>query len=191
MESMMAEIVSFDSYRKKRAAGRGLREWRFLFQSAADFDEHTRWADLPDEAILFFCDEGPLSRHGLYSLIMNSDRSGGGDDFETQTLDRLVMLFNAYFFLTDQARFECMRRLGWLETIPRADNPIMATVLDWGTYEYTALLETPKPTSAHPAYEEDRRSRGIDRAALIRKHSPQAIGQFKKRVAGASAVTQR
>jgi hypothetical protein len=187
MESMMAEIVSFDSHRKKRAADRSLREWRFLFQSATDFDEHTRWADLPDEVILFFCEEGPRSRHSLHDLIMSSGRSGDGSDFETQACDRLVMLFNAYFFLTDQARFECMRRLGWLETIPRADNSIIAAVQDSGTYEYAALLETPEPTSAHPAYEEDRQSRGIYRAALVRKHSPQAIEQFKKRVAGASA----
>jgi hypothetical protein len=102
----------------------------------------------------------------------------------------LSIFMNAYFFITDQARFECMRRLGWLETIPRAGKPIIQVVMDSGTFDYAALLETPEPTPAHPAYEEDCQSRGIDRSALVRKHTPEAIRQFTIRVQEESSATQ-
>ncbi|MEN6440257.1 MAG: hypothetical protein ABFD97_16910 [Syntrophobacter sp.] len=178
----MARIISMESRRRRNAANRGFMEWRRLFQSITDFDQYTRWADLPDEVILFFCEEGSESKHALYDLIMRSNQLGNGHDFETQELDRLTVLMNAYFFITDQARFECMRRLGWIGTIPRADRSIIELVTDPGTYGYAAQFEIPEPTPDHPAYEEHCQSRGIDRAATVRKYLPEAIGLFKERV---------
>jgi hypothetical protein len=186
----MAEIICLESHKNRKAAERGFREWRRIFRSITDFDEHTRWADLPDEIILFFCEAGPESKHAFCDLLMRSHHLGTGHDFETQDFDRLTVLMNAYFFINDQARFECMRRLGWLARVPRADQPIIEVVMDSGTYDYAALLETPEPTPAHPAYEEDCQSRGIDRSALVRKHTPEAIRQFKIRVQEESSATQ-
>jgi hypothetical protein len=183
----MGEVVSFSSHRNKQAAERGFREWRRLFKSITDFNENTKWDDLPDEVVLFFCEEKRDSRLGFYDLIMGSHRLGNGCDFEMQPYDRLAMLMNAYFLILDQARFECMRRLGWLETVPRAEKPIIEVVMDPATYECAALLETPAPTPDHPAYEEDAQSRGIDRAALVRKHTPAAIELFKQKVTGENA----
>lgn len=187
---MMAGIVCLESHRKKKTADRGFREWRRLFRSITDFDEHTRWADLPDEIILYFCEEAPGSKHVFYDLLMSSQQLGNGHDFETQAFERLSILMNAYFFITDQARFECMRRLGWIEQVPRADRSIIDLVMDSKTYEYAAQLEAPTPLLAHPAYEEDRKSRGIDRAALVRKHTPEAIRLFRKRTLGQSSAMQ-
>ena len=116
----MAETICLESRRKRIAAHRGFREWSRLFRSHSEFDENTRWANLPDETLLFLCGPDAESRHTLYDLIMTTNRLGRGDDFETQEFDRLTILMNGYFFITDQARFECMRRLGWLETIPKA-----------------------------------------------------------------------
>lgn len=186
----MADIISLESHKVRKAADRGFREWRRLFRSVTDFDEHTKWSDLPDEIILFFCEEGPESKHAFYDLLMRAHELGTGHDFEAQTFDRFSTLMNAYFFITDQARFECMRRLGWIETIPRGDRSIIDLVMDSETYEYAAQLEAPVPAPTHPAYEEDIQSRGIDRPALVRKHTPQAIRLFKDRVRLESSATQ-
>jgi hypothetical protein len=186
----MADIICMESHKNRKAADRGFKEWRRLFQSITDFDEHTRWGDLPDEIVLFFCEEGPESRHAFYDLLMRSHHLGTGHDFETQAYHRLSTLMNGYFFITDQARFECMRRLGWLERVPRAEKPIIDVVMESETYDYAALLEAPEPTPAHPAYEEDCQSRGIDRAALVRKATPEALRQFKERVQAESSATQ-
>jgi hypothetical protein len=186
----MADIISLESHKNRSAANRGFREWRRLFGSLTDFHEHTKWADLPDEIILFFCEEGPESTHAFYDLLLRAHRLGTGQDFEAWAFDRFSTLMNGYFFILDQARFECMRRLGWIETIPRGDRSIIDLVMDSGTYEYAAQLEVPAPSSTHPAYEEDRRSRGIDRPALVRKHTPEAIRQFKERLRVESSLTR-
>jgi len=177
----MGGVVSLQSHRIKRVAERGFREWRRLFQSVTAFDENTRWADLPDEVILFFCEESPESRNGFYDLLMSVHHGGDAHEFESQPFDRLTTLLNAYFFITDQARFECMRRLGWIESIPRGDWSIIEVVMDSQTYEYTSLMETPAPTPRHPAYEEDLRNRGTDRAALVRKYTSEALGLFREK----------
>jgi hypothetical protein len=177
----MGNVVALASQKQKNAAQRGFREWRRLFQSLTKFDEHTRWGDLPDEVVLFFCEETPESRHGFYDLLMSVHHGGNGHEFESQSFDRLVTLLNAYFFITDQARFECMRRLGWVEAIPRGEQPIIEVVLDSNTYEYSSIMETPPPTLDHPAHGEDLQSRGIDRAALVRKHTVEAVRLFREK----------
>jgi hypothetical protein len=178
----MGGIFSLQSHRKKRFAERGFREWRRIFQSFVGLDEHTRWVDLPDEMILFFCEESPESRNGFYDLLMSARHGSSGHDFESQPFDKLTTLLNAYFFLSDQARFECMRRLGWVDGIPGGDCSIVDVVLDSQTYEYTGLMETPAPTPQHPAYDENLRSWGMDRAALVRKYTPQALELFRDRL---------
>ncbi|MGC8494444.1 MAG: hypothetical protein ACP5SH_22200 [Syntrophobacteraceae bacterium] len=178
----MAEIFCLESLRKRNAADRGFREWKRIFRSFTEFDEKTRWADLPDEIILFASDSGAKGKHALYDLIMGANQLGCGDDFETRDFDRLSLLMNGYFFITDQARFECMRQLGWLETIPKADRSIIELVMDSESYDYKAQLETPDPTPLHPCYEENRLSRGLDKPALVRKYAPEALKQFEERV---------
>jgi len=180
----MGEVVCFASHKNKKAADKSFNEWKRLFASITCFDEQTRWADLPDEIILFFGEETPASRNSFYDLIMNANRLGSGDDFESQPFERLSTLLNVYFFITDQARFECMRRLGWLETIPKADKPLIEVVMDPASYDYASLLETPVPTPLHPCYDQDAQMKGLDRAALVRRYAPQAIEQLKVKVGG-------
>lgn len=174
----MGKVVSLASHKYRKAADRGFDGWQRLFSSITSFDENTRWPDLPDKVILFCCEETPESKHSLYALIMGAHRLGSAYDFEAQPFDRLSTLLNVYFFITDQARFECMRRLGWVEVVPRGDKPIIEVVMAAATYEYASLLETPAPTPLHPCYSEDARSNGMDRAALVRRYAPQAIEQF-------------
>jgi hypothetical protein len=110
----MAEIICLESHKHRKAAERGFREWRRIFRSIADFDEHTRWADLPDEIILFFCEAGPESKHAFYDLLMRSHHLGNGHDFETQDFDRLTILMNANFSSTTRRDSSaCDGRDGW------------------------------------------------------------------------------
>lgn len=178
----MANVVYLESHKRRIAARRGFMEWRRIFGSVIDLDEKTRWADLPDRMLLFFCEQTRESRQTFYDLIMKAHHLGNGVDFEVQAYDRLTVLMNAYFFMTDQARFECMRRLGWVEEIPRGEESIIEVVMDPATYEYKSLLQAPAPTFSHPAYEENRKSRGIDQAALVRKHTSEALDLFRKKV---------
>lgn len=178
----MGRVISFAAHRNKAAAASSFTEWKRRFASIMRFDEHTKWADLPDEVILFLCEESPASKHSFYDLIMNSNRLGSGHEFELQPFERLYTLLNVYFLITDQARFECMRRLGWLGTIPGGDKSLIELVLDPASYDYASLLETPAPTPMHPCYQKDLRCKGLDRAALVRRFAPQAIERFRAKL---------
>jgi hypothetical protein len=45
-------------------------------------------------------------------------------------------------------------------------------------------------TQEHPAYEENVRARGIDQAALVRKHTPEAIELFREKMQPQSSARQ-
>lgn len=187
----MGRVVSLVSHKYRKAAEKGFQEWRRLFESVVSFDPHTRWSDLPDEVLIFFCEENPESRYSFYDLIMRSLGLGNGHDFEGQPFDRLTVLLNGYFFIMDQARFECMRRLGWLERIPREEQPIIEVIMESASYDYPSLLETPEPTPAHPAYADYLKGRDIERSALVRRSFPEAIRLFKAGMAGKTDATER
>lgn len=176
----MGQVVSMEAYNRTRAARGGLKEWLRIFSTVTHLDENTLWSDLSDEAVLYFCEETEESKRRLYQLIMSSHGSACRCDFACQPPERVVTLLNAYFFVTDQARFECMRRLGWVSSIPRGDQPIIESVIQSDSYSYADLMETPAPTPAHPSYQEDARCNGLDRAALVRKVSPDAVQLFKE-----------
>ncbi len=181
----MGKVISLLSHKYQKAAEVGFQEWRRLFEPVANFDRHTRWADLPDELMVFLCEENPESQFSFYDLIMRSLGLGTGHDFEKQPFERLTLLMNAYFFIMDQARFECMRRLGWLERIPRKGQAIIEVIMESEHYDYPTLLETPEPTPAHPAYLEYLTiTLDLERSVLIRRSFPEAIRRFKAELAG-------
>lgn len=186
----MAEIVSLQSHKLTRAAREGFREWNRLFRSMTEFDETTRWSDLPDRVILFLCENRSESTFSFYDLLMRARGLGSGHEFTDLPSAELSTLLNAYFLVLDRARFECMRRLGWVAEVPGGGVPIIEQVLDPESGDYRAMLETPAPTPEHPAYEEDARGRGVDRSALVRRHIPDALKGFKERVLeGAAGVS--
>jgi hypothetical protein len=59
-----------------------------------------------------------------------------------------------------------MRRLGWVDSIPKGDKPILEVAMEAHSYDYPVLFQTPAPAPPHPAYEADRKGKSIDRAAL-------------------------
>lgn len=176
------KVVSLESYKLKRAANKGFKEWRRLFESTPYLDENTKWSDLPDRLILFLCEDSRESRLAIYDLLMGSHGLGRGYEFESLPSHQLLPLLDVHLFITDQVRFECMRRLGWIENILQEGRPIIEQVLDAASPKYSGMLETPGPTRKHPAYREDLKAKGFDRGVLIRRHIPDALRQFKRRL---------
>jgi hypothetical protein len=177
------EIVSLESYKLKRAAKKGFQEWQSLFEPMPCLDENTKWSDLPDRLILFLCEDSTESRHAIYELMMSAHGLGCGYEFESLPSHQLLPLLDVHLFITDQLRFECMRRLGWIENILQKGKPIIEQVLDAAKPQPAVILETPRPNRKHPAYREYLKATSFDRGALIRRHIPDAIRQFKKRLA--------
>ena len=175
------KVVSIKLYVLRRAAENGFAEWRKLFRTFNKLDENTRWSDLPDWLLLFLCEESRESQLTMYELLMGSLGLGKGDEFESLTGDSITNLLNIYFFLTDQIRFECMRRLEWIEKVPLAEKSIIETIMDLKSGKYPYCIDPPAPGETHPCYKEDHESSGVDRASLVRQYIPDAINAFRKK----------
>jgi hypothetical protein len=178
----MSKIVSLESFRNQKAAQKGFSRWRRQFKELPALNEHTRWEDFPDEVIFLLADDEAGSRQLLYDLIMGSLDLGNGLEFESLPSEKLLPLLDVYFLLIDQVRFECMRRLCWVEDIPYGDHPIIALIRDCSRGHYNTLAAAPGLSPGHPAYPEYARLSKPDQGVFVRKAIPEAIRIFKNRI---------
>ena len=180
----MDKIVSLKNYRRQKSSRRGFKEWKPLVSPSMCLDENTTWSDLPDDLILILCEDKAESRLLIYHLIMGTLDMGSGYEFETLPPDQLLSLLDIYFMVVDIVRFECMRRLGWIEGIHYVDEPIIDLILNMVKGNRPGFIQIRRLSRAHPGYDQDIESGGLDRQTLVRKYMKQAIQIFKEKVHG-------
>jgi hypothetical protein len=178
----MNKIVSLESIRNKKAAERGFRRWHRKFKDLGLLDENTRWSDFPDEVLFFLAEDESGSRQFLYDLLMGVLDLGNGFEFESLPSEKLLPLLDIYFLLIDQVRFECMRRLGWIEEIPFGDQALIFLIRNFGQGNFNTLATPPKLSKSHPAYPEYARLSELDQGVFVRKTIPDAVQAFKNRI---------
>lgn len=180
--SVQPIITSLSGYKRSKATQRAFREWRRLFQTLHDLDEKTRWEDLPDWMILFLSEQSPEGRLTVYDLLMGGLGLGSGHHFETLPAEKLMPLMDVYFVIMDQIHFECMRRLGWVESIPWAEKSIMDQIIEARNLLSPFLLKPPAMTPGHPAFNEITGGDDFDYGRLLRMHIPDAWKAFRNRM---------
>jgi hypothetical protein len=178
----MSQPISLQGHKLKKAALRGFREWKRLLPSLSYLDETTRLLDLPDDLILFFCEDTPKSRVLIYDLLMGIYGLGSGYEFESLPPDTVSALLDPFFLITDQIRFDCLRRLNWTRPSPAAEKPIIELVLDIRDKIPPEFLEIPQTTPQHPAYQLLKPNSLMDQAVLIRRLLPEAVSQFREKI---------
>lgn len=180
----MNQPVSLQDHKLKKAALRGFREWKRLLPSLSFLDETTRLRDLPDELVLFFCEDTPKSRVLIYDLLMGIYGLGSGYEFESLPPDTVSALLDPFFLITDQIRFDCLRRLGWALSSAAVEKPIVELVLEIRAGIPLGFMEIPQPTPQHPAYELLKPDSLMEREVLIRRHLPEAVNRFREKIKG-------
>lgn len=183
LQGFQNRLRSLADYRRRKAARRAFRGWNRLFEPAQGIDEHTRWADLPDRALLFLCEQLPESRFTVYDLLMGAFGLGSGYEFESLPSPTLLPLLDCYFVTMDQIHFECMRRLGWVEgPVPGGGIPIIEQVLRDLKISSSFVLKSPKMTPHHPGFQKVRGESDFDYGRFLRMHIPDAVKEFRKRI---------
>jgi hypothetical protein len=180
----MSKVISLEAQRNQKAAKRGFREWQRRFRSLPTLDENTRWSDLPDEMILFLAEDDDDGRGIIHDLLMGTLGLGSGYEFESLPSEKLLPLLDVYFILIDQVRFECMRRLDWVQEIPLGNQPIIPLIRAFRQGSNLALVEPPKLARQHPAYPDYSRLSEIEQRVFLRKIIPEAVKQFKEKTQG-------
>ena len=178
----MNKTVSLEDHKLKKASRRGFREWRRFFPGPPDLDEHTRIRDLSDPLLLFLCEDIPKSRVLVYDLLMGVYGLGSGYEFESLSPDQVGKLLDPFFLLTDQFRFECLRRLGWAYPSPASALPLIELVQQIRERIPVDFLGTPELTPVHPAYPLLKKPALLEQAVFLRRHLLEAVREFRERI---------
>ncbi len=182
-ERPMGDIVFLRHIKRQRLAERAFRLWRRFFPAQGLWNENTSWKDLPNTVLLAFASESDDAQTALHDFIMVCQNLGHGQALPSQDWHTLCRLLDGYFYLIDQARFEIMARLGWVERSAAAQRPLIDIACDSSIYGTGALVETPALRPDHPEYGQDRAGTGMERAVLVRKAIPEAIRRFRAALA--------
>lgn len=174
----MAEIVQLAEYRQKSRARDGFRLWRRKFKQ--DFPADTRLNDLNPGVLCLLAEPAEASAVYYYSFILGC--LGHGDKALFETLDKSVQLalVDIHLFLTDQVRFEMMRRMGWLARFSATQYRLLDMVLQFDHIRALCHQDPPQLSSAHPDYAEYAALIHLDQQVFIRKLLPSCLDAFRK-----------
>lgn len=178
----MAEVIQLESFKRKQAATRGFKSWSKRFGDK--LDEQTRLSDLSDNTLLFLISPGDQNIFALYELVMGVKDHGTSSDFFH--LDKAIKLevIDISIYLLDQLRFECMRRLDWLERGAGQPLPIVELVEQYKQLKRLGPATIPRLKESHPKFQVYRGLPELEKETFLRKQIPEAINEFGKRLQG-------
>jgi len=177
-DGTMAEVIQLKSFKRKQAATRGFKSWAKRF--GEKLDEQTRPSDLSDETLLFLISPGDQNIFALYELVMGVKNLGTASDFFHLDKEEKLEVIDISIYLLDQLRFECMRRLNWLERSAGQPLPIVETIEQYKFLKLRGPTAIPSLNKFHPKYLTFTQLPELERETFIRKQIPEAIAEFQK-----------
>jgi hypothetical protein len=176
----LAEVIKMADARRQLNARRGFRSWTQRYGES--FDDTTCLPDLSDATLASLIEAGEKTSLAIHDLIMGVKHLGGGAQFHSLDTSHKMAVMDIAIFLLDQLRFECMRRLGWIEGYDTAAIPMVDLISDFGSGSAVGENVTPGLSASHPRYQEYVDEYDMDRGAFLRRLIPEAIETFQKRV---------
>ncbi|MHB8069454.1 MAG: hypothetical protein ACYDIC_16300 [Desulfobaccales bacterium] len=175
----MAEVIDLECFRRKLAADQAFRTWLARFKE--QFGPETRLQDLSPHTLLYLASPGEDNLYVYFDLIMGAQGLGGSVRFRLDDLDYTVKLkiMDTAFALVDRVRFEVMRRLGWVDTVPGMETPLIELVQQAWRKGSAFARELPHLSIRHPEYEGYLKLHPMDQAVFLRRLIPRAVSQFR------------
>ena len=173
----MSEVIPLEEARLFLAAKKGFRNWTSRFKEAFGMD--TRVSMLSISTLSYLAQGHDRGAFYLYDLIMNLRNLGSGLEFnELNPKDKLAVI-DQYLFLLDRIRFDCMKRLGWIDSYPGEDFPLVELIIDFHRLAPGFQAKVPALSKSHPEIEAFERMNTLDREAFIRKMIPKALKEIR------------
>jgi hypothetical protein len=179
----VAEVINLARFRSKIAADQGFRSWLDRFQE--QFGPDTRLQDLSPSTLLYLATPGEENLFVFFDLVMGAQGLGGSVRFRLDDLDNDIKMkiMDTAFALVDRVRFEVMRRLGWVVTMPEAEAPIIDLVRQAWRLGPGFGQDIPVLAPEHPDYPAYARLNPMDRMVFLRRLIPRAVACFRDQVA--------
>ena len=175
----MTEIIDLREKRAHKMAGKAFRNWRKRF--GEEFGMDTRISDISMPTLAFLASGGEDATFYIYDLVMNLLSGASGLQFESLSADEKIRVTERYFFLLDQFRFECMKRIGWIRNCPGENYRIVELIGSFDTVAPGLQACTPMLSESHPRYGEFAELRAIERESFVRGLIPDVLSELESR----------
>lgn len=178
----VSRVIDLEEGRLLMAVKRGYRNWISGFKE--EFGLETRLAQISVETLSYLAQGGNKATFYLFDLIMNLRQMGSGFEFHELGSKQKMAVIDQYIFLLDRIRFECMKRLGWLESYPGEEFTLVELIRQFDKLAPNLQARVPVLSRNHPGYERYCTMNTFDRETFIRKLIPKAL----KRMGGQSTT---
>lgn len=175
----MDKIVHLDEYRAKALENRAFGPWEKRFGIA--FGESTKLSDLDDSTLFALAEPGDEGSEAFYELIMGVLDLGPAAKFHYLANREQMKVVETHLFLADQTRFEMMRRLGWLKSLPCMECDLVELVLNRTELHSRSRENPPQLSPDHTAYRQYQSMTTGDRQVFIRQLLTEALAAFRER----------
>lgn len=171
-----SRIIDLEEGRLVRALKKGYRNWTSRFGEA--FGMETQLSHISLKTLSYLAQSRNDGTFYIYDLIMNLRELGSGFEFNELGPEDKMAVIDCHLFVLDRIRFECMKRLGWLETYPGEAFTLVALITKFDKLGPALQAKLPILSKDYPGYEQYSVMNTFDKEAFIRKLIPQAIKEI-------------
>ncbi len=166
----MPQVIDLEKGRLLLAVKRGFRNWTSRFKE--DFGPDTRLCHISFTTLSYLAQGRNEGVFYLYDLIMNLKDLGSGFEFSELDSKNKMAVIDLHLFLLDRIRFECMKRLGWLEGYPGEEFTLVELIIQFDRLAPGLQAKTPLLSQDHPDYPRFFAVNTFDKEGFIRKLIP-------------------
>jgi len=176
----MTKVVDLHDYRTKALEQRAFGPWEKRF--GGNYDATICPSDLPDKTLYFLAQPGEDRSLAYYELIMGILDFGPAAKFNYLASEQQMRVVEIHLFLADQLRFEMMRRLKWLETLPCQNESLVEMVQDFDRVKTKCREKPPELSASHPGHTAYRKLTRRDKKTFIRQLLREALEDFQNQL---------
>lgn len=173
----MGKVVDLTLYRRRSAEQQGFGPWRKRFGES--YGEKTRLSDLSHNTLYALALPGEAGAEAYYEMIMGLLGLGPAVKFTFLEQTQQMRVVDMHLFMADQVRFEMMRRLGWLTSIPCGSYSIMEIVDRFDEIRTMCRETPPELAETHEGYGDYIKLHPRDGESFVRRLLADALDQFK------------
>ena len=170
-------VISLEHGRLLMAVKRGYRNWQSRFKE--EFGLETRLQQISFRTLSYLAQGKDKGTFYLYDLIMNLQDLGSGFEFNELSPKKKMGIIDQYLFLLDQIRFECMKRLGWLESYPSEQFTLVELIKQFDQLAPRLQSEVPVLSQNHAKHKQYAAMNTYEKEGIIRKLIPEALKEIQ------------
>lgn len=159
------------------ATKRGYRNWVSRFRE--NFGVRTKFSDISQPTLFYLAQGKDKGSFYLYDLIMNLESLGSGFEFNEISAKSKMAVIDRYLFLLDRIRFECMKRLGWIDHYPGQELSIVGLITRFEEVAPGLQAKVPSLNPAHPGYKQFSSLNAFDQEVYIRRLIPMVLKKIQ------------